>query len=92
MKKAGWNENGKVQLYGGRTGEAFKQQTAIGYMYILKLDHMVEDKIHMRSIGPTLLLLSNPLVVKRRAEDKDLEKWKSGLFLVMVLLTRYEKC
>jgi len=61
LGKAGWNENGKMQLYDGRTGEAFKQETAVGYMYVLKLDHMVEDKIHMRSIGPYSLITQQPL-------------------------------
>ena len=46
LVKAGWNENGKVQLYDGRTGEAFKQETAVGYMYMLKLDHMVENLLN----------------------------------------------
>ena len=45
----------------GRTGEAFAQKIAVGYMYILKLHHMVEDKIHMRSIGPYSLITQQPL-------------------------------
>src|SRR6187549_1894116 len=60
-QKAGYSEDGKVQLFDGRTGEPFKQRTAVGYMYILKLDHMVEDKIHMRSIGPYSLITQQPL-------------------------------
>mgnify|MGYP001601542523 FL=1 len=78
LKKAGWNENGKVQLYDGRTGEAFKQQTAIGYMYILKLDHMVEDKIHMRSIGPYSLITQQPLGGKAQGGGQrfgEMEVW-----------------
>ncbi|MBI4121056.1 MAG: DNA-directed RNA polymerase subunit beta, partial [Parcubacteria group bacterium] len=50
--KAGFPETGKVKLYDGRTGDKFAQDVAVGYMHILKLHHMVEDKIHMRSIGP----------------------------------------
>lgn len=61
LKKAGFNENGKVQLFDGHTGEAFSGDIAIGYMYILKLAHMVEDKIHMRSIGPYSLITQQPL-------------------------------
>jgi DNA-directed RNA polymerase subunit beta len=61
LKKAGHNENGKVKLYDGRTGQAFEQDIAVGYMYILKLHHMVEDKIHMRSIGPYSLITQQPL-------------------------------
>ena len=59
--KAGVPETGKVTLFDGRTGEKFDQPIAIGYMYILKLHHMVEDKIHMRSIGPYSLITQQPL-------------------------------
>ncbi len=61
LKEAGIAEDGKMQLRDGRTGEEFAQKTAIGYMYILKLHHMVEDKIHMRSIGPYSLITQQPL-------------------------------
>ncbi|MDP2656769.1 MAG: DNA-directed RNA polymerase subunit beta [bacterium] len=53
--------NGKVQLYDGRTGQAFDQPTTVGVMYMLKLNHMVEDKIHQRSIGPYSLITQQPL-------------------------------
>ena len=58
---AGFDKSGKMQLYDGRSGEAFGQTIAVGYMYILKLHHMVEDKIHMRSIGPYSLITQQPL-------------------------------
>ena len=61
LKEAGIPEDGKIQLRDGRTGEQFEQKTAVGYMYILKLHHMVEDKIHMRSIGPYSLITQQPL-------------------------------
>ncbi len=61
LKQARFLENGKVQLFDGQTGEPFEQSIAIGYMYILKLAHMVEDKIHMRSIGPYSLITQQPL-------------------------------
>ncbi|KKT14231.1 MAG: DNA-directed RNA polymerase subunit beta, partial [Parcubacteria group bacterium GW2011_GWC1_43_30] len=61
LVKANFKESGKVNLFDGRTGEAFNQEIAIGYMYILKLHHMVEDKIHMRSIGPYSLITQQPL-------------------------------
>ncbi len=61
LEKAGFATNGKMQLYDGRSGEAFAQQIAVGYMYVLKLHHMVEDKIHMRSIGPYSLITQQPL-------------------------------
>ncbi|HCC04936.1 TPA: DNA-directed RNA polymerase subunit beta [Patescibacteria group bacterium] len=58
---SGYPENGKVSLRDGRTGDMFNQKIAIGYMYIMKLHHMVEDKIHMRSIGPYSLITQQPL-------------------------------
>ncbi|MEX0933344.1 MAG: DNA-directed RNA polymerase subunit beta [Candidatus Paceibacterota bacterium] len=61
LKKAGYPESGKVALYDGRTGEKYEKDIAVGYMYILKLHHMVEDKIHMRSIGPYSLITQQPL-------------------------------
>ena len=61
LELAGIPRDGKIQLRDGRTGEQFEQRTAVGYMYILKLHHMVEDKIHMRSIGPYSLITQQPL-------------------------------
>ncbi len=61
LKQAGFAESGKVKLFDGQTGEQYENDIAIGYMYILKLAHMVEDKIHMRSIGPYSLITQQPL-------------------------------
>ncbi len=61
LVKAGFNESGKMPLFDGRTGDKFEQDIAVGYMYILKLHHMVADKIHMRSIGPYSLITQQPL-------------------------------
>ncbi|MBX2866985.1 DNA-directed RNA polymerase subunit beta [Candidatus Kaiserbacteria bacterium] len=61
LKEAGLSEDGKMWLRDGRTGEEFAQKTSVGFMYILKLHHMVEDKIHMRSIGPYSLITQQPL-------------------------------
>ena len=61
LKKAGYNEDGKVQLHDGRSGEPFKERTTVGIMYMLKLNHLVEDKIHQRSIGPYSLVTQQPL-------------------------------
>jgi DNA-directed RNA polymerase subunit beta len=61
MVTAGFSETGTMPLYDGTTGEKFEQNVAVGYMYILKLHHMVEDKIHMRSIGPYSLITQQPL-------------------------------
>lgn len=61
LEAAGFDRSGKMQLFDGRTGEAFAQAVSVGYMYVLKLHHMVEDKIHMRSIGPYSLITQQPL-------------------------------
>jgi len=53
--------SGKVQLFNGRTGEPFEQKVTVGYMYILKLLHLVDDKIHARSTGPYSLVTQQPL-------------------------------
>ena len=78
IQKAGLSETGKVTLYDGRTGDAFEQDIAIGYMYILKLHHMVEDKIHMRSIGPYSLITQQPLGGKAQGGGQrfgEMEVW-----------------
>jgi len=61
MKKAGLPEDGMIQLYNGKIGEPFKQKTTVGITYFLKLNHMIEDKMHMRSIGPYSLITQQPL-------------------------------
>jgi DNA-directed RNA polymerase subunit beta len=61
LTEAGLPASGKFTLYDGRTGEAFEQDIAVGNMYMLKLHHMVEDKIHMRSIGPYSITTQQPL-------------------------------
>jgi hypothetical protein len=61
LKYAGLPESGKVQLFDGRTGEPFSQQTTVGQVYMLKLLHLVEDKIHARSVGPYSLVTQQPL-------------------------------
>ncbi|MCC7543270.1 DNA-directed RNA polymerase subunit beta [bacterium] len=61
LKKAGLPEDGKAQLYHGFTGEPFDQKTTIGYKYMLKLHHMVDDKIHARSTGPYAMVTQQPL-------------------------------
>ena len=61
LTKAGYNANGKTVLYDGRTGEAFDNEVTVGIMYILKLAHLVDDKIHARSTGPYSLVTQQPL-------------------------------
>ena len=61
LVESGLPEDGKVQLYDGYTGEPFDQKVSVGYMYIMKLVHMVDDKIHARAIGPYSLITQQPL-------------------------------
>ncbi|MEX2436889.1 MAG: DNA-directed RNA polymerase subunit beta [Candidatus Paceibacterota bacterium] len=61
LEKAGIPKEGKLPLYDGLTGEKFNSPVVVGYMYILKLHHLVEDKIHMRSTGPYSLITQQPL-------------------------------
>ncbi|HSX45410.1 MAG TPA: DNA-directed RNA polymerase subunit beta [Candidatus Saccharimonadia bacterium] len=61
LKEAGLPEDGKQQLFDGRTGDAFKERTTVGSMYMIKLNHMVADKIHARSTGPYTMVTQQPL-------------------------------
>ena len=61
LKKAGYDESGKIRLKDGRTGEYFDNPVTVGYMYYLKLHHLVDDKIHARSTGPYSLVTQQPL-------------------------------
>ena len=61
LKKAGFDEDGRIQLFDGLTGEPFEERTSVGIMHMLKLHHMVEDKIHARSTGPYTMVTQQPL-------------------------------
>ncbi|MEM8839720.1 MAG: DNA-directed RNA polymerase subunit beta, partial [Pseudomonadota bacterium] len=61
LEKAGLHTSGQSELYDGRTGEAFDRRVTVGYIYMLKLHHLVDDKIHARSIGPYSLVTQQPL-------------------------------
>ncbi len=61
LEEAGYNRNGKSTLYDGRTGKAFDNPVTVGYIYFLKLAHLVDDKIHARSTGPYSLVTQQPL-------------------------------
>jgi len=61
LKEAGYPEDGKIEVFDGVTGLPFSQKITVGYIYMMKLIHMVEDKIHMRSIGPYSLITQQPL-------------------------------
>jgi len=85
---------GKIQLYDGRTGEAFNQRTTVGYMYILKLHHLVDDKIHARATGPYSLITQQPLGGKARTGGQrfgEMEVWAleayGAAYILQELLT-----
>ena len=85
---------GKVQLYDGRTGEAFHQRNAVGYMYLIKLHHLVDDKIHARATGPYSLITQQPLGGKARTGGQrfgEMEVWAlegyGAAFILQELLT-----
>ncbi|MDO8571365.1 MAG: DNA-directed RNA polymerase subunit beta, partial [bacterium] len=78
LVKAGYPSDGKMQLYDGRSGEAFENRTVVGVMYMMKLIHMVEDKIHQRSIGPYSLITQQPLGGKAQSGGQrfgEMEVW-----------------
>lgn len=61
MKEAGMASNGKTTLYSGRSGEPYDNEISVGVMYMIKLDHMVDDKLHARSVGPYTLVTQQPM-------------------------------
>jgi DNA-directed RNA polymerase subunit beta len=78
LEAAGLPKDGKIKLYDGRTGESFEQKVAVGQIYMLKLIHMVEDKIHMRSVGPYSLITQQPLGGKAQGGGQrfgEMEVW-----------------
>jgi hypothetical protein len=85
---------GKIQLYDGRTGEPFHQRTTVGYMYMLKLHHLVDDKIHARATGPYSLITQQPLGGKARTGGQrfgEMEVWAleayGAAYILQELLT-----
>ncbi|MBI1368190.1 MAG: DNA-directed RNA polymerase subunit beta [Planctomycetes bacterium] len=85
---------GKVQLYDGRTGEPFDQRTTVGYMYLVKLHHLVDDKIHARATGPYSLITQQPLGGKARTGGQrfgEMEVWAleayGAAYILQELLT-----
>ena len=82
LDKAGLAEvMAKARLFDGRTGEPFEQETTVGYIYMLKLHHLVDDKVHARSTGPYSLITQQPLGGKARFGGQrfgEMEVWALG--------------
>ncbi|NLW51207.1 MAG: DNA-directed RNA polymerase subunit beta [Candidatus Brocadiaceae bacterium] len=78
LREAGLPEDGKTVLYDGRTGEPFHQRVTVGHMYIMKLGHLVDDKVHARATGPYSLITQQPLGGKARSGGQrfgEMEVW-----------------
>jgi DNA-directed RNA polymerase subunit beta len=94
LEEAGLPKHGKARLFDGRTGEAFEQETTVGYIYMLKLHHLVDDKVHARSTGPYSLITQQPLGGKARFGGQrfgEMEVWAleayGAAYILQELLT-----
>jgi DNA-directed RNA polymerase subunit beta len=94
LKEAGLPETGKSTLYDGRTGERFEQAVTVGYIYMLKLHHLVDDKVHARATGPYSLITQQPLGGKARFGGQrfgEMEVWAleayGAAYILQELLT-----
>jgi DNA-directed RNA polymerase subunit beta len=94
LEKAGLPRHGKAQLYDGRTGLPMEQETTVGYIYMLKLHHLVDDKVHARSTGPYSLITQQPLGGKARFGGQrfgEMEVWAleayGAAYILQELLT-----
>ncbi|MBP3695431.1 MAG: DNA-directed RNA polymerase subunit beta, partial [Thermoguttaceae bacterium] len=93
-REAGIPPHGKTVLYDGRTGEPFEQETTVGYIYMLKLHHLVDDKVHARSTGPDSMITQQPLGGKARSGGQrfgEMEVWAleayGAAYILQELLT-----
>jgi DNA-directed RNA polymerase subunit beta len=94
LAEAGLPKHGKTRLYDGRTGEPFEQETTVGFIYMLKLHHLVDDKVHARSTGPYSLITQQPLGGKARFGGQrfgEMEVWAleayGAAYILQELLT-----
>ncbi len=94
LKEAGIPESGKTFLYDGRTGDRFEQPVTVGYIYMLKLHHLVDDKVHARATGPYSLITQQPLGGKARFGGQrfgEMEVWAleayGAAYILQELLT-----
>ena len=94
LDEAGLPEHGKAQLFDGRTGEPFEQLSTVGYIYMMKLHHLVDDKVHARSTGPYSLITQQPLGGKARFGGQrfgEMEVWAleayGAAYILQELLT-----
>ena len=89
------SDDGKTVLYDGRTGEPMDNRVTVGYVYVLKLHHLVDDKIHARSTGPYSLLHNNHWAVKLSSVvnvSKEMEVWALEAYGAAYTLQRAINC
>lgn len=92
LELAGLPRSGQVVLYDGRTGEAFDRPVTVGYMHVLKLHHLVDDKMHARSTGPYSLVTQQPLGGKAQFGGQRFGEMEVWALKPTVLPIRYKKC
>ncbi len=92
LEEAGLPRHGKIKLIDGRTGLKMEQETTVGYIYMLKLHHLVDDKVHARSTGPYSLITQQPLGGKAALVVNALVRWKCGHWKRTVLPTSCKSC
>ena len=92
LRLADLDDSGQVTLYDGRTGDRFERKVTVGYMYMLKLNHLVDDKMHARSTGSYSLVTQQPLGGKAQFGGQRFGRWKSGHWKPMEPHTPCKKC
>ncbi len=92
LEEAGLPRHGKVRLIDGRTGQPMEQETTVGYIYMLKLHHLVDDKVHARSTGPYSLITQQPLGGKARFGGQRFGEMEVGRWRLTVPLTSCKSC
>ena len=85
------DSDAKTILYDGRTGEPFDNRVSVGVMYMIKLHHMVDDKLHARSVGPYSMVTQQPLGGKAQFGGQRFGKWKFGPLKLMVRQMSFKK-
>ena len=92
LRLADMDDSGQITLYDGRTGDSFERKVTVGYMYMLKLNHLVDDKMHARSTGSYSLVTQQPLGGKAQFGGQRFGEMEVWALKHTVLLTHYKRC
>src|SRR6202008_87164 len=92
LELAGLPKSGQIALMDGRTGELFDRSVTVGYMHMLKLHHLVDDKMHARSTGPYSLVTQQPLAARRSSAVSVSARWRCGRSRLTAPPTRCRRC